>query len=202
MTDSQLYLPEDYTAMPWKNGAGSTLEIVQQRSADDSGYDWRLSIAQISADGPFSVFAGYRRIITVLHGDGMVLEVDGVASEALGPFEPLSFDGGAKVRCRLLGSPIEDFNLIYRQDRVQASLRWVECQPAVVLGSAAGEVMFFNASAGPVRVTNASDGRRYELAPRATLRCVNGSGKLQRYSLEGAAAQVCVVELAAASSPP
>ncbi|WP_296250896.1 HutD family protein [Pseudomonas sp. UBA4194] len=195
MTDSQLYLPEDYTAMPWKNGAGSTLEIVQRRSADDSGYDWRLSIAQIDADGPFSVFAGYRRIISVLQGDGMVLEVDGVPSEALGPFQPLIFDGGAQVHCRLLGSPIEDFNLIYRQDRVQASLRWVECQPAVVVGSKAGEVVFFNASAGPVGVTDARDGRRYKLAPRATLRCINASGQLQRYTLEGAAAHICIVEI-------
>ncbi|MBD8615832.1 HutD/Ves family protein [Pseudomonas rhizosphaerae] len=195
MTDSLLYRPEGYTAMPWKNGAGSTLEIAQQRCVDDSGYDWRLSIAQINADGAFSVFPGYSRIITVLHGDGMVLEVNGVDSEALGPFKPLSFDGGARVQCRLLGSAIEDFNLIYRKDRVQASLRWVECHPAVVLASAAAEVIFFNAASGVVKVTQAGDGRRHELGSRATLRCTNAGGQLQRYSLEGAAAQVCVVEL-------
>jgi len=195
MTDAHVYRPEDYAFMPWKNGGGSTLEIVRQRSVDDSGYDWRLSIAQISADGPFSVFAGYSRIITVLHGDGMVLEVNGVESRALGPIQPMSFDGGAKVRCRLLGSPIEDFNLIYRHDRIQASLRWVDCHPVVVLSSVAAEVIFFNASSDAVQVTDASDGRRHELISRATLRCTNASGRRQRYSLEGTAAQVCVVEL-------
>lgn len=195
MTHPQLYSPDNYRAMPWKNGAGTTLEIVQERSGRDGEYDWRLSIAQVTADGPFSEFSGFRRIITVLQGDGMVLEVDGVDSNALRAFEPFSFDGAARVNCRLLSSAIEDFNLIYRQDRIQASLRWVDCQPAVVLGSAAGQVVFFNASAGVVEVTDASDGRRHELGPRATLRCVNSSSQLQRYSLEGAAAQVCVVEL-------
>lgn len=195
MTDSHLYRPEAYTAMPWKNGGGSTMEIAQQRCVDDSGYDWRLSIAQIDVDGPFSMFPGYSRIITVLHGDGMVLQINGVDSEALGLLQPLSFDGGATVQCRLLGSPIEDFNLIYRTDRINAALRWVECHPAVVLGSAAAEVMLFNASFGIVQVTNESDGQRYELTSRATLRCTNTAGRPQRYSLEGASAQVCVVEL-------
>ena len=195
MTDSYLYRPEAYTAMPWKNGGGSTLEIARQRCVDDSGYDWRLSIAQIDVDGPFSVFPGYSRVITVLHGDGMVLQINGVGSEALGPLQPLSFDGGATVQCRLLGSPIEDFNLIYRPDRINASLRWVDCHPAVVLGSKATQVVFFNASVGIVNVTHASSGQRHELAPRATLRCTNVGGQLQRYSLEGAMAQVCVVEL-------
>ena len=51
------------------------------------GFGWRLSIADIEASGGFSVFAGYQRIITVLQGAGMHLQVDGEQSRALLPFD-------------------------------------------------------------------------------------------------------------------
>ncbi len=41
--------------MPWKNGGGSTLELLQEPAAD-GGFHWRLSIADVATPGPFSTF--------------------------------------------------------------------------------------------------------------------------------------------------
>ena len=44
---------------------------------------WRLSIAEVDEDGPFSLFEGMARILTVIDGKGMVLESeDGVLDAA------------------------------------------------------------------------------------------------------------------------
>ena len=45
--------------MRWKNGAGWTSEILRAPDVDD--WDWRLSIAEIEADAPFSAFPGVDR---------------------------------------------------------------------------------------------------------------------------------------------
>ncbi len=43
--------------MPWKNGGGETAEIaVFPPSADLSEFGWRISMATVSSDGPFSAF--------------------------------------------------------------------------------------------------------------------------------------------------
>jgi environmental stress-induced protein Ves len=58
----------------WKNGAGWTREIAigpAGSSSDDFG--WRLSVAEVEADAPFSAFAGVDRCIVVLQGPGMAL---------------------------------------------------------------------------------------------------------------------------------
>jgi environmental stress-induced protein Ves len=47
----------DYKRMPWKNDGGVTLEIAVLPSASSAGdFDWRISMATVAADGPFSVF--------------------------------------------------------------------------------------------------------------------------------------------------
>lgn len=64
-------------AAPWANGGGITREIAALRGA--GGILWRISLADVDAEGPFSVFAGLRRILTVIEGAGMVLEDPGPA---------------------------------------------------------------------------------------------------------------------------
>ncbi len=48
-----------WRAQPWKNGRGTTLEIVRWPDADD--YDVRVSLAEVTSSGAFSTFVGYRR---------------------------------------------------------------------------------------------------------------------------------------------
>jgi environmental stress-induced protein Ves len=45
--------------MPWKNGGGETTEIaVFPDGAGLSDFDWRVSMARVDGDGPFSSFPG------------------------------------------------------------------------------------------------------------------------------------------------
>jgi len=102
----------DYQRMPWKNGGGTTTEIWKAASPAGEML-WRLSIADVASDGPFSEFPGIDRWIMVIQGKGMTLRIDGLGTKRLDrPFEPLFFPGDAKTDCRLIDGPIRDFNFM------------------------------------------------------------------------------------------
>src|SRR5512147_1621544 len=66
--------PADYRTMPWKNGGGRTTEIAAApRGADLAGFTWRISVAELERDGPFSAFPGVDRTLVLLAGNGMRL---------------------------------------------------------------------------------------------------------------------------------
>lgn len=58
--------PQSQPVQRWRNGAGSTREIV--RVGSDEHFLWRASIARVDASGPFSAFPGYRRWSCLLDG--------------------------------------------------------------------------------------------------------------------------------------
>ncbi|MDN3711112.1 HutD family protein [Paracoccus cavernae] len=75
---------EDHRRMPWKNGKGVTIAIaIHPADASVENFDWRLSTATVDSDGPFSVFEGIERSLSVLTGDGLVLSVEGREDAAL-----------------------------------------------------------------------------------------------------------------------
>lgn len=102
----------DTPPQPWRNGGGSTRELLAWPSAQD----WllRLSVADIDADGPFSVFDGVQRWFVVLQGAGVALTIDGQAHLQRPEGTPLHFDGAAHTDCRLLDGPTRDLNLMLR----------------------------------------------------------------------------------------
>lgn len=108
----------DYKRMPWKNGKGETVEIAvfpPDASIDDFG--WRISMATVAEDGPFSVFEGIDRTLSVLTGEGVVLSVDGAESVELTPSSaPHAFPADARTAARLLDGPITDLNVMTRRD--------------------------------------------------------------------------------------
>lgn len=109
----------------WRNGAGWTREIFAVRTGDDPADDWqwRLSIAEIDADAPFSSFPGVDRELVLLSGNGLRLRfADGDAVELLPPHDSLRFAGEREVSGELLDGPTTDFNLMWRRDRVQTAL--------------------------------------------------------------------------------
>lgn len=104
-------------ATPWRNGGGSTRELL----AWPSPQDWRvrISVADVEADGPFSAFPGIERWFCVLEGEGVTLRT-GAAAQALdGGSAPFRFDGGAAVDCALRAGPTRDFNLMAAPGRAQ-----------------------------------------------------------------------------------
>ena len=69
-----------YRRMPWKNGGGETTEIaVSPEGAGLDDFAWRISMARVDGDGPFSAFAGVDRTLSILEGEGLRLEIAGRA---------------------------------------------------------------------------------------------------------------------------
>lgn len=114
----QVFSSAQLPATPWKNGGGTTQELVcHPAGADLSSFSWRISIAQIASDGPFSTFPGIDRIITLLAGDGVQLSAkDGSLKHRLDqPMAPFAFPGDVALDCALLGGPSHDFNVMARR---------------------------------------------------------------------------------------
>ena len=112
----------DYQRMPWKNGGGTTTEIWKAVTPDSETL-WRVSIADVASDGPFSAFPGIDRFIMVIEGKGMELTVDGRTQRLADLFEPFAFSGDAKTDCRLIAGPIRDFNLMVARGYGSGALR-------------------------------------------------------------------------------
>jgi uncharacterized protein len=108
--------PGDYRLMPWKNGGGSTTEIAVYPDASSvSGvpFQWRVSIADVKDDGPFSLFPGYDRHLMVIAGEGMRLDAGPRGIIDVGrPFVPVGFSGDWDVKGILTHGPVRDFNLM------------------------------------------------------------------------------------------
>ena len=109
----------DYRRMPWKNGGGETVEIaVFPEDAALADFGWRVSMATVASDGPFSVFPGIDRTLAVLSGDGMDLSIAGIGERLLTPeSEALAFPADAPTTARLTGGPITDLNVMTRRGR-------------------------------------------------------------------------------------
>ncbi len=115
--------PADYTRMPWKNGGGTTTELAVHPSGATADYDWRISIADIESNGPFSTFEGYDRYIALLEGVGMELRFNGDESERLERrLHFVKFAGERRTEGVLLAGKVRDFNVIYRRDAIRAEV--------------------------------------------------------------------------------
>ena len=109
--------------MPWLNGRGESLEIASDRDADDA-WAWRLAMAPVVADGPFSKIDGVDRQLVLVEGNGMSLTIDRRVFECK-PLEIVSFRGDAMTSARLTHGPIRDINLMTRRGSCSGSLRLV-----------------------------------------------------------------------------
>lgn len=104
---------------PWKNGRGSTTEIaVAPPGAGLDDFDWRISLATIAQDGPFSLFPGIDRTLALVEGPGVTLEIDGDARFVLSEEYPVvEFPGEAEVVATMAGGNTTDFNVMTRRSR-------------------------------------------------------------------------------------
>ena len=117
----QLIRLDEVPASPWRNGGGVTRELLAWPEAAD--WCCRLSVAEVTQDGPFSRFDGVQRWFAVLGGAGVALGLDGQWVELRGDSAPFGFDGATPVDCRLLAGPTRDFNLMVRQSLGPALMR-------------------------------------------------------------------------------
>ena len=102
--------PSDYRSQPWKNGRGTTTELW--RLEKDGQLLVRLSRASVIEDGPFSLFPGIERNLTVLTGRGFRLTGPGLDLRC-DPLVPVAFPGDVEVMASETGGlPSDDFNVM------------------------------------------------------------------------------------------
>jgi environmental stress-induced protein Ves len=105
-----LLTPAHYNRQPWKNGRGTTTELW--RFDQDDQLLVRLSRASVVEDGPFSLFPGIERNLTVLSGPGFRLTGPGIDLHCA-PLQPVAFPGDIPVTAtETNGEPSEDFNVM------------------------------------------------------------------------------------------
>jgi environmental stress-induced protein Ves len=102
--------PSDYIRQPWKNGRGTTTELWRQER--DGQLLVRLSRAAVVEDGPFSLFPGIERNLTVLSGPGFRL-TGGGHDFRCEPLVPVAFPGDvALIATETLAMQSDDFNVM------------------------------------------------------------------------------------------
>jgi environmental stress-induced protein Ves len=111
---------EEVAPVPWRNGGGVTRELIAWPTPQD--WDWRISVAEIEKDGPFSRFEGVDRWFAVLGGAGVRLTLDGRSHEMTAQGAPIRFDGAQDCGCELIAGPTEDFNLMLKHGHTRARL--------------------------------------------------------------------------------
>ena len=113
----------DHRTMPWKNGGGSTTEIaVAPDGAGIDAFDWRISMAVVAADGPFSAFPGCERSLTLLAGAGMALQFADRHCDLRPPYATCRFAGEQTPECVLFDGPTVDFNAIWCRDAISITV--------------------------------------------------------------------------------
>jgi uncharacterized protein len=114
-----IILSSQYKTMQWKNGGGETTVIaISPEGAGLDNFDWRVSMACVASDGPFSSFSGVDRSVAILAGEGMRLAVEGRPPITLtATTTPFSFAADLPTQAHLLGGPITDLNVMTRRDR-------------------------------------------------------------------------------------
>jgi uncharacterized protein len=106
----------DAKEQAWRNGGGTTRELLSRANPSSNDWNYRISVAEVNADGPFSFFERTRRHFCVLFGDGVDLNVDGVSHRVTKHANALSFSGEATVECRLIDGPTSDLNFMVRSN--------------------------------------------------------------------------------------
>lgn len=178
---SQVIAANEYRRERWKNGTGWTREIL--RMPDQADWNWRLSIAEIERDGPFSVFPGVDRELVLIRGNGLRLRFsDGEVRELQPPHGRIRFAGERDVGSELLDGPTHDFNLMWRRDAVAAELLHRPLVGPMLFFTEPGVTWAIHLLAGQAKFDQAS-----ELPPLwagDTALLVDGE-KRGRYALEG-----------------
>lgn len=114
---------------PWSNGGGVTRVLIEW---PDSHWHWRISVAEVASNGPFSRFNGVQRWLTILSGAGVRLDFGNRIIELDVHSAPLDFAGSDAVYCELLAGAVQDLNLMIRPPTGSSASRSKMCS---VVGS-------------------------------------------------------------------
>lgn len=127
----------DVIPSPWKNGGGITyqLAIFPTNSTLDN-FIWRVSIASINSNGPFSIFSNIDRVLLLLQGAGVELysttkpENPKLLHTMNKLLDPYYFKGEESIASVLMNNQqCMDFNVMTHREKCNSSvkvLRWAD----------------------------------------------------------------------------
>lgn len=175
----------------WRNGAGWTREILSWPPSGAAGdgadaataWDWRLSIADIESDGPFSSFPGIERECLLLRGEGVRLQIEPAEAHTLSPPSGrLRFDGGYAASATLVNGRVEVLNLMWRRDRIQASTWHRPLVGTMVVFVDPGSRWLVHVLAGHAHL---GDGDTRTFLAAGDTACLGAADARARHALEG-----------------
>ncbi|WP_435657789.1 HutD/Ves family protein [Brucella pituitosa] len=135
---------QDHRRMLWKNGGGVTVEIaIHPINASVDNFDWRISTATVANDGPFSVFPDIDRTLSVLEGNGIVLDVEGVETTLTRETEPFAFAADASSGARLINGTITDLNVMTRRRRFTHQVERIVTNDSAIIAPDRGTMLVF-----------------------------------------------------------
>ena len=126
---------DDYRRMPWRNGRGETAEVaIGPTGATLDDFDWRVSMARIESDGPFSIFPDTDRTLAVLRGGGLQLSITGSELvELTCDSDPLAFRGDLAADATLIRGSVTDLNVMTHRTRSDHFVRRLRVEESVEL---------------------------------------------------------------------
>ena len=183
----------DIAATPWRNGGGVTRQIATGgltgvSAEEDTTWGWRVSLAEVVAEGPFSIFPETDRLIAVIEGAGMDLQAADGTSLALPPFQPVRFAGEVPYFGRLSDGPVRDLNVMVRRGHYDGNMEIRQGPCRVEAASEPGGALLLLNLTGACRLHLAKSGTD-DLAEAEVL-IHEGSGSV-RLRLEPCAPRPC-----------
>lgn len=141
MTATSLFRRSDFREGRWRNGRGVSWDIASDRPGE--AFDWRLAVARIDNDAPFSHYPGIDRIFTLIDGAGLSLDVAGAGVLPVPErFVPTHFSGDADCTCKLINGPCRALNLFLRRDSVGAQVIIHDGGGSVAVGHSGDTLLF------------------------------------------------------------
>jgi environmental stress-induced protein Ves len=194
----------DYQRTRWKNDGGWTTEIARQPLTDGSeDFRWRVSIADIETDGPFSRFPDIDRDLLLLAGNGIELDInDGAPVRLTQRFQHIRFAGEDEVMCRLLAGPTRDFNVMTHRGSASAQVHARPLNGTMLIFVEPGSQWLIHVHAGSAEVRHDSASLQVETGETLLLEATGP--QRERLVIEGGGELVLVAisEVTHATSTP
>lgn len=168
----------------WKNDGGWTTELARDPVEGDA-FQWRVSIAEIERDGPFSAFPGIDRELLLIDGNGIELDIDDAPPRRLVQrFERVCFAGESTVACRLLGGPTRDINVMVERSSLQAQTLARPLVGSMLIFAEAGTQWLIHVLSGHMQARHGNDQHEVETGASVYLDLRDEDGS-QRLALDG-----------------
>ncbi len=140
----------DYQKQTWKNGQGVTFEIARDVQEP---FRWRISMADIKTDGPFSLFPNYERHIMTLDGGPVTLTSQSGTTKKLRPFENYIFSGDESIHA-IVDSPAQDLNVMVLKNKMRAQIETYRVKEKQTIRKEETDACFLFVAEGELEILN------------------------------------------------